>query len=272
MFGKMLPKEQLILISSGNGPGEPGFRELLWKLLRLLSVRFLGAAHGLRSWLLVRWRALRLPGWAKLACLATLALFLLNADFDYALQLRTDCAPAAYLGHPYVQNAAFELSEFAPAEPESLRELQVRAYVDRYAELAVREMHRTGVPASITLAQAIIESRSGDSRLAKDLNNHFGIKCFSRSCQKGHCKNYTDDHHKDFFRRFGSVEDSYRAHSQVVLHPRYTSLLRGRKDHASWAKALESGGYATGSRYAEKLCSVIARYRLDRFDRLRGEQ
>jgi hypothetical protein len=234
-------------------------RQLLWIVFQRLTMIFIMIVNAFRT-------GGAMPPAAKWMALVLLALLLLNADFDYALRFG-DRTGGAFLGYPVAQTAGFENSEFAPADPQSLREKKVLEYIDRYAALAIGEMQRTGVPASITLAQAIIESRSGESRLATEINNHFGIKCFSKTCKKGHCRNFSDDHHKDFFRRFASVEDSYRAHSEIVLNPRYTSLLRGRRDHGSWARALEAGGYATGSRYAEKLCSVIARYRLARFDR-----
>jgi hypothetical protein len=254
---------RLTLVSVPAEQRKPRLRDLLRQLLGMVYQRL-----KMILWSIVN--AFRysgaLPPTSKWIGLALLALLLLNADFDYAFRFE-DRHGGTGLGYPVAQSAGFENSEFAPADPQSLREKKVLEYIDRYASIAIGEMQRTGVPASITLAQAIIESRSGESRLAAEINNHFGIKCFSKTCKKGHCRNFSDDHHKDFFRRFASVEDSYRAHSEVVLNPRYTSLLRGRKDHASWARALEAGGYATGSRYAEKLCSVIARYRLARFDR-----
>jgi flagellum-specific peptidoglycan hydrolase FlgJ len=158
-------------------------------------------------------------------------------------------------------------SEFAPANPDDIDELSAEEYIKKYKNIAIKEMRRTGVPASITLAQAIIESRSGNSRLAKNLNNHFGIKCHSRTCKAGHCKNYTDDSHKDFFRNFKTVEDSYKSHSFVVLKPRYTNRLNGKKDYKTWAYALQNGGYATGKNYASKLMRIIDKYKLYKYDK-----
>jgi flagellum-specific peptidoglycan hydrolase FlgJ len=165
------------------------------------------------------------------------------------------------------KNGTGEDSEFAPADPDQLDKLTAEEYIKKYKNIAIQEMRKHKIPASITLAQAIIESRSGDSRLARDLNNHFGIKCHSRTCCKGHCKNYTDDHHKDFFRSFKTVEESYKAHSLVVLQDRYVSRVKNRKDYRSWAKALQDGGYATGKQYASKLIRVIERYKLNKYDR-----
>ena len=159
-----------------------------------------------------------------------------------------------------------EDSEFAPADPNSLKGMSVKQYVKKFQTVAVKEMNRTGIPASITLAQGIIESRSGDSRLARQLNNHFGIKCFSKKCRKGHCENFTDDHHKDFFRKFTNVEQSFREHSQVVLLPRYVNKVNNKESYKDWANALQNGGYATGSKYGSKLIRIIEQYDLNKFD------
>lgn len=159
-----------------------------------------------------------------------------------------------------------EQSEFAPANPDKLSGGDIGRYIHKYKHLAISEMRRTGIPASITLAQGIIESRSGSSRLARQLNNHFGIKCFSKSCKKGHCHNFTDDHHKDFFRNFKTVDQSFIEHSKVVLLPRYANKAKKSKDYKHWAWALQNGGYATGRQYANKLIKIIERHRLYLYD------
>lgn len=142
------------------------------------------------------------------------------------------------------------------------------SYIKRFAPIAVQEMKEYGIPASITLAQGLLESNAGDSRLAKDANNHFGIKCFSKSCGKGHCKNYTDDTHKDFFRMYTNVWESYRAHSLFLQRSRYKHLLKLKKtDYKAWAHGLKKAGYATDKRYAYKLISIIETLNLQRFDK-----
>ena len=127
-------------------------------------------------------------------------------------------------------------------------------------------MRKFGVPASISLAQGLIESRAGSSKLAKTNNNHFGMKCFSRKCKKGHCSNFTDDTHKDFFRIFDNAWDSWRAHSQMISTGRYAKLKKYGHDYRKWANGLKSVGYATDRNYAEKLIGVIEKYNLNRFD------
>ncbi len=141
------------------------------------------------------------------------------------------------------------------------------AYVKEYAAAAQTEMDKHGIPASVTLAQGLLESNVGESSLASKNNNHFGIKCFSRSCKKGHCSNFTDDSHKDFFRIYKSPEDSYRAHSQLLQGGRYKKLYKLKKsDYKGWAYGLKRAGYATDPHYAEKLIGLIEDLNLHRYD------
>ncbi len=141
------------------------------------------------------------------------------------------------------------------------------AYVNRFADVAQKEMTKYGIPASITLAQGLIETNAGDSRLAKQNNNHFGMKCFSKKCGKGHCANFTDDSHKDFFRKYKSSWESYRAHSKLLMGKRYRHLKKlGSEDYKGWARGLKKAGYATDRRYAEKLINIIDELKLYRFD------
>ncbi len=140
-------------------------------------------------------------------------------------------------------------------------------YVERYAKTAQTEMEKFGIPASITLAQGLLESNVGESRLATQNNNHFGIKCFSRKCKKGHCANYTDDSHKDFFRKYKSNWESFRAHSKLLQAKRYRPLYKlDRKDYKAWAHGLKKAGYATDKKYAYKIIQLIEDLGLYRYD------
>ena len=141
------------------------------------------------------------------------------------------------------------------------------AYVAQYATLAQEEMLRYRIPASITLAQGLLESGAGASRLASRNNNHFGIKCFSKTCRKGHCSNFEDDTHKDFFRIYQDSPESYRAHSLLLGGSRYKSLYQNDiRDYESWAHGLKKAGYATDPKYAEKLIRLIEDLKLYRYD------
>jgi flagellum-specific peptidoglycan hydrolase FlgJ len=150
-----------------------------------------------------------------------------------------------------------------PKEAEKLN--PVEKYIQRFKQVAINEEKKFGIPASITLAQGILESQTGTSRLVKEANNHFGIKCFSNKCKKGHCINFSDDSHKDFFVVFPTAWESYRAHSLLISKDRYKQLKNlSNEDYVSWAKGLLKSGYATDKKYAEKLISVIERYELEK--------
>jgi flagellum-specific peptidoglycan hydrolase FlgJ len=141
------------------------------------------------------------------------------------------------------------------------------AYVKRFCNLAQGEQSTYGIPASIILAQGLLESDAGESPLSADANNHFGIKCFSRSCRRGHCRNFTDDSHKDFFRVFPTAWESYRSHSLLLQGPRYRGLKKlGDENYAAWARGLSKAGYATDKKYAEKLIHLIEDLELYRYD------
>ena len=139
-------------------------------------------------------------------------------------------------------------------------------YIDRYRVLAIMEMQRSGVPASITLAQACLESNNGNSRLSKASNNHFGIKC--KSYWTGKTVYYDDDEKNECFRSYDSVEDSYRDHSDFLIsNPRYSNLFRlDITDFKGWAHGLKRYGYATNPRYAEHLIRIIEAYKLYKYD------
>ncbi len=158
-------------------------------------------------------------------------------------------------------------NEAAPVTASEIAGDQSSEYIERFHKIAIGEMEKYGIPASICLAQGLIESRAGTSKLAVNNNNHFGIKCFSRHCKKGHCSNFTDDTHKDFFRKFQSPWESWREHSKLLASGRYKKLKQYGRDYRKWAYGLKSAGYATDRTYGEKLIGIIERYNLQRFDR-----
>lgn len=139
-------------------------------------------------------------------------------------------------------------------------------YVTRYAATAIKEMEVYGIPASITLAQGLLESNAGDSRLSVESNNHFGIKCRSK-CRGCTCRNYTDDDIYDMFRVFESPWESFREHSKLIDSARYRHLKKlGNSNYKGWAYGLKKAGYATDKRYAEKLVQIIEFLDLDEYD------
>ena len=140
-------------------------------------------------------------------------------------------------------------------------------YIKKYAPLAVLEMHKYNIPASVTLAQGILESGNGRSQLASKSNNHFGIKCHTG--WKGAKVYHDDDEKGECFRKYKYVETSYKDHSEFLSgRRRYASLFKLRKsDYKGWAKGLKKAGYATDKKYPKKLIKIIEEYKLYEFDK-----
>jgi len=145
-------------------------------------------------------------------------------------------------------------------------------YIERWAATAVREMYRSGVPASITLAQGILESRSGLSALAAEGNNHFGIKCHKD--WKGKTMRVDDDRRRECFRVYDTAEESFRDHSDFLRYwDRYKFLFDfNTKDYESWAYGLKKAGYATDPSYPEKLIKIIEENGLSKYDSMTQAQ
>ena len=138
-------------------------------------------------------------------------------------------------------------------------------YIDQYRDWAIDEMKRSGIPASVTLAQGMLESNNGNSTLATRGNNHFGIKCHD---WKGKSIRQDDDKRNECFRKYKSVRDSYIDHSNFLMNsPRYSFLFElDQTDYKGWAKGLKKAGYATSPTYASALIRIIEENELDQFD------
>lgn len=145
-------------------------------------------------------------------------------------------------------------------------------YVERYKHIAIAHMERYGIPASITMAQGILESSNGNSFLAQSSNNHFGIKC--KKDWLGETFHYDDDEKDECFRKYPSVEESYRDHAEFLdSQPRYDSLfVYPSTDYRSWARGLKAAGYATAPDYADRLIRVIEENKLYLLDKDNGSQ
>lgn len=141
-------------------------------------------------------------------------------------------------------------------------------YIERYKDIAMREMQEYKIPASITLAQGILESGNGNSELAKKSNNHFGIKCHKD--WKGKRTYHDDDEKGECFRVYNSPEDSYRDHSKFLANGQRYAFLFDLKitDYKGWAKGLKKAGYATLPVYANVLIKYIEDYNLTQYDQM----
>lgn len=139
-------------------------------------------------------------------------------------------------------------------------------YINAYSGIAIREMIDYGIPASITLAQGILESGVGKSRLAVEANNHFGIKCHND--WTGETIRHDDDKRRECFRKYDNAEESFIDHSQFLRSKANYSFLfeLDRTDYKGWAKGLKQAGYATDKKYATRLIDLIEGLNLDRFD------
>ncbi len=140
------------------------------------------------------------------------------------------------------------------------------SYIQNYKNLAIKEMERTGVPASITMAQALLESDNGNSRLAREANNHFGIKCHKD--WKGGKIYHHDDARNECFRKYRTVYESYEDHSDFLRAGSRYQFLFGLdpKDYKGWAKGLKAAGYATNRHYDDLLIRIIEENRLYELD------
>lgn len=151
-----------------------------------------------------------------------------------------------------------------PSKPVSYANA-TEAYIANFNAIAKEEMRKYKIPASITLAQGILESGSGKGRLAVEANNHFGIKCHGWTGQKIY---HDDDASQECFRKYVHAESSFEDHSIFLTgRGRYSKLFQLREDdYIAWAKGLRAAGYATDKKYPDKLISLIERYQLYKFD------
>lgn len=173
---------------------------------------------------------------------------------------------------PVMKQRAKEKASLTQKETELSRQL----YIQKYKPIAVREMHCSGIPASITLAQGLLESRYGTSQLAEKAHNHFGIKCgqawagdrYCTSTREWDSKTQSMVPHIACFRWYASAEESFRNHSDFLKgKERYAFLFKyGKTNCDAWAKGLQKAGYATDPKYAVKLLSLIQRYELGQYD------
>ncbi|MBD1393570.1 glucosaminidase domain-containing protein [Mucilaginibacter glaciei] len=143
-------------------------------------------------------------------------------------------------------------------------------YIERFKAIAIQEMNSYGIPASITLAQGLFESGSGNSDLAVVANNHFGIKCGLNWAGESYYKN--DDNINDCFRVYANPEESFRDHSEFLKKKNYARLFElDKNDFKGWAYGLKACGYATNPKYPQLLLNIIDKYDLSQYDRPEGE-
>lgn len=159
-----------------------------------------------------------------------------------------------------------QVPKSSPKSNNNYTSIDRKDYIDKYNDLAIKEMKRSRIPASITLAQAMLESDNGNSTLARKSNNHFGIKCHSG--WTGEKVHHDDDKRNECFRKYNTVYESYKDHSDFITKgSRYAFLFDlNPTDYQAWAKGLQRAGYATSKSYAYLLIKIIEDNQLYVFD------
>lgn len=166
----------------------------------------------------------------------------------------------------YIAIFVWGMTSQSMAAPKIKWNSQYQSYIDQYKDIAIREMLKHGIPASITLAQGLLESGAGRSELARRGNNHFGIKCHGWNGRKTY---HNDDEANECFRAYDNASQSYEDHSKFLTNgKRYHSLFSlKRTDYKGWARGLKAAGYATNPAYAQNLIDIIELYKLYEFDK-----
>lgn len=184
-----------------------------------------------------------------------------------ALSPEEQAAAAQYSNLGFIVNPTYASRKKIDPKIVAFKLKKCQDYIELYKATAEEEAQLYGIPVAITLAQGLLESNAGDSKLAKNDNNHFGIKCKAK-CVGCRCANYTDDSKYDMFRVFDSAWYSFREHSKLLNNARYKHLKKlPRTDYTNWAHGLEAAGYATDKQYGEKLIKIIEGLNLQRFDK-----
>jgi len=162
--------------------------------------------------------------------------------------------------------AVLALATVLPVTAQTRWNAQYQEYIDEWSPIAIEQMNNYGIPASITLAQGLLESGAGRSELAREGNNHFGIKCHNG--WTGPTVYKDDDRHNDCFRSYRNARESYEDHSRFLVNgQRYRSLFSLKlTDYKGWARGLKAAGYATNPKYADRLIDIIEVYKLYEYD------
>lgn len=162
--------------------------------------------------------------------------------------------------------AVLALATVLPVTAQTRWNAQYQEYIDEWSPIAIEQMNNYGIPASITLAQGLLESGAGRSELAREGNNHFGIKCHNG--WTGPTVYKDDDQRNDCFRSYRNARESYEDHSRFLVNgQRYRSLFSLKPtDYKGWARGLKAAGYATNPKYADRLIDIIEVYKLYEYD------
>lgn len=206
--------------------------------------------------------------WIPIGLIVLAGTVLLYKDLNFNINLS---APTGSGGSGLVGGSSVVSQPISNSNSDMLfsgaQDQKNKSYIRAYSELAVNYHRAYGVPASILLAQALIDSNAGENAAATLNNNHFAIQCHSKNCRKGHCSSLEKGQHKRFYRKYKSVDESWRAHSLMITTGKYRELTNS-KDYQSWANGLEQLGFNEAEEYAKKLIRLIQNYQLGALDKI----
>ena len=254
---------------------EINWMQLLGKMIRAFKVPFIAAKYELITRIRTYFKNRPFP-WFRVALILLLTYVIFQKEWQFQVNMRSPIHLFAEEEEGDKEDAPFSIANLAQAtkfSPEKstsnlvpkLSDQEVTAYINRFKKVALVEMQKYNIPASIKMGQAILASEAGKNSLATQYNNHFGILCreVESNCQKVHLGNQAN-----LVNSYQSAWESWRAHSKLLVEIPFVQLQQYGKNYKKWAAGLEQLGYGNSKNYANKLIQVIERYRLYKLDEL----
>jgi len=248
---------------------EISWKQLLLKILGSLRVPFIAAKHQFITYIKNYWQTKPFP-WFRVALALLFVYVFFQKDMRFNINMGT---PPAILSQEengasskltmggFATNTSYSTKQASTIQ---LNEVAVEAYIKRFTKVALVEMNKFGVPASIKMGQAILASHAGKNSLAQQYNNHFATTCNGgANCQDIRIGNQTA-----MVNTYQSAWESWRSHSQLLSSSTYAHLKAYNKNYKKWAKGLESAGYGNANNYSQQLIQVIEMYQLYKLDNL----
>ncbi len=255
---------------------EISWMRLLRKIISALSVPFIAAKYELITRARAYFKNRPLP-WFKLSLILLFAYMIFQKEWQFQMNMRSPTHLFSEEDEEEKEAAPFSMTNLAQAarfSPEKLppsslapifSDREVKAYIDRFTKVALMEMQKYNIPASIKMGQAILASRAGKNALAVQYNNHFGILCKG---QKNACQRVSLNDQTILINSYQSAWESWRAHSKLLAEVPFVQLQQYGKNYKKWAAGLEQMGYGNGENYSNKLIQTIETYKLYKLDEL----
>lgn len=248
---------------------EISWKQLLLKVLVTLRVPFIAAKHQFLTYVKNYWKTRPFP-WFRVAL--TLLFVYVFFQKDMRFNINMGAPPAILSEEENKVSSKLTMGNFAQTASYSKKKtntvqldaVNVEAYIRRFRKVALVEMNKFGIPASIKMGQAILASHAGKNSLALQYNNHFATTCNGGD----NCQDIRIGDQTAMVNTYQSAWESWRSHSQLLSSPAYAHLKTHNKNYKEWAKGLESAGYGNGNSYSQQLIQVIETYQLNQLDNL----